>query len=249
MVTWPPCSLPSSPPPSSPSSSTSSSGHAWERPCEALGARRGDPCGRPSWSRDKPFWAGTRPAPTDSLFVLGLALANGLVALSGSLLAQYQGFTDIQMGIGMLVVGIASTVVGGVLVGTGSLGLSLAGVVIGSLLFRLLVSIALGAGLDPNYLKLITAVFLLAVLVLPHLFKGRQRAHFLPGTPNEVQALDGISLTVPESQFVSIIGGNGSGKGLLYVRSRGNQPSYRPSPAAFRWIMARSGWADVTSPA
>jgi len=113
---------------------------------------------------------------SDAMLVLGLALANGLVALSGCLLAQYQGFADIQMGIGMLVLGIASTVIGSALVGSGSLGLSLAGVIIGSLLFRMLVSIALRWGLDPNYLKLITAVFLLAVLVLPRLFQRQRKS-------------------------------------------------------------------------
>jgi putative ABC transport system permease protein len=99
----------------------------------------------------------------------GLALANGLVAASGALMAQYQGFADVQMGIGMVVWGLASVIIGEALVGTRSLGLTIAGAVMGSLLFRLMVAIALRLGMDPNDLKLITAVFVFAALVLPNL--------------------------------------------------------------------------------
>ena len=99
--------------------------------------------------------------------VMGLALANGFVALSGALLAQYQGFADAQMGIGMVVWGLASVIIGEALTGARSLGLTLIGTVMGSVLFRLLVAIALRWGLNPNDLKLITALFVFAALVLP----------------------------------------------------------------------------------
>jgi putative tryptophan/tyrosine transport system permease protein len=104
----------------------------------------------------------------ETMIILGLALSNGLIALSGALLAQYQGFADVQMGIGMLVWGLASVIIGEALVGTASLGLLIAGAVMGSVLFRLLVAIALRWGLNPNDLKLITALFVLAALVLPN---------------------------------------------------------------------------------
>ena len=102
-----------------------------------------------------------------NMIVLGLAVANGLVALAGSLLAQYQGFADVQMGIGMLVWGLASVIIGEALVGTRQLGYSIIGAVMGSLLFRLLVAVALRWGVNPNDLKLITAVFVFAALILP----------------------------------------------------------------------------------
>ena len=102
-----------------------------------------------------------------NMIVLGLAVANGLVALAGSLLAQYQGFADVQMGIGMLVWGLASVIIGEALVGTRQLGYSIVGAVMGSLLFRLLVAVALRWGVNPNDLKLITAVFAFGALVLP----------------------------------------------------------------------------------
>jgi putative ABC transport system permease protein len=108
--------------------------------------------------------------------IVGLALANGLVGLSGAMLAQYQGFADVQMGIGMVVWGLASVIIGEALVGTTQLGLVITGAVMGSVLFRLLVAIALRAGLDPNDLKLVTAVFVFGALILPGLLaKMRSR--------------------------------------------------------------------------
>jgi putative ABC transport system permease protein len=101
--------------------------------------------------------------------VFGLAISNGLVALGGSLLAQYQGFADAQMGIGMVVWGLASVIIGEALTGATSLGFSIVGTVMGSVFFRQLVAIALGFGLNPNDLKLITAAFVFAALVIPSL--------------------------------------------------------------------------------
>ena len=97
----------------------------------------------------------------------GLALSNGLVALAGALLVQYQGFADVQMGIGMVVWGFASVIIGESLVGSRQIGFLLVGAVMGSILFRLLVAIALRWGLNPNDLKLVTALFVFAALVLP----------------------------------------------------------------------------------
>lgn len=106
---------------------------------------------------------------TGSMITMGLCLSNGLVALSGSLLAQYQGFADVQMGIGMIVLGLASVIIGEALIGTAAIGLTLCGVVMGSLLFRLLIAIALRWGLNPTDLKLITALFVFGALIVPRL--------------------------------------------------------------------------------
>ena len=102
-----------------------------------------------------------------NMIVLGLALSNGLIAAAGALLAQYQGFADVQMGIGMVVWGLASVIIGEALVGGRQLGPIIVGAVMGSVLFRLLVAIALRAGLNPNDLKLVTAIFVFIALVLP----------------------------------------------------------------------------------
>jgi putative ABC transport system permease protein len=119
----------------------------------------------------------------DRATIFGLAMSNGLIALCGAMIAQYQGFADVQMGIGMVVLGIASVIIGEALVGTRAVGLLITGTVMGSVLFRLLVAIALRWGLSPNDLKLITAVFVFAALVLPsmanRLKSGRARRRAL----------------------------------------------------------------------
>ena len=110
----------------------------------------------------------------DTMMVLGLALSNGLIALAGALLTQYQGFADVQMGIGMVVWGLASIIIGEALVGVRDLGFVIVGAVMGSVLFRLIVALALRGGLDPNDLKLVTAAFVFVALVLPS-FAQRMR--------------------------------------------------------------------------
>jgi putative ABC transport system permease protein len=124
---------------------------------------------------DNPRMIRALGADVGRMITLGLMMSNALVALSGAILAQYQGFADIQMGIGMIVWGLASVILGQALVGADGLGLSITGAVLGSLLFRLIVALALRWGLDPNDLKLITAAFVFAALVLPGMFGGRLR--------------------------------------------------------------------------
>lgn len=104
-----------------------------------------------------------------SMKLLGLALANALVGLAGGLVAQYQGFADVGMGIGSLVAGIAAVIIGETVVGRRGLPWLIAGVAIGSVLFRLLIAFALSRGLNPLDLKLVQAVFVFAALALPRL--------------------------------------------------------------------------------
>jgi putative tryptophan/tyrosine transport system permease protein len=111
----------------------------------------------------------------DTMIVLGLAVSNGLVALAGALLTQYQGFADVQMGIGMVVWGLASVIIGEALVGVRDLGYVIISAVMGSVLFRLLVAVALRGGLNPNDLKLVTAAFVFAALVVPGFVRRARR--------------------------------------------------------------------------
>jgi putative ABC transport system permease protein len=103
----------------------------------------------------------------ENMIVIGLAIANGLVAFAGALLAQYQGFADVQMGIGMIVWGLASVIIGRALIGSDSVGAALIGTILGSVLFRLIIALALRWGLNPNDLKVVTAIFVFGALVLP----------------------------------------------------------------------------------
>jgi putative ABC transport system permease protein len=111
---------------------------------------------------------------TKNMIVFGIALANGFVALSGAMMAQFQGFADVQMGIGMMVWGLASVIIGQAIVGETSVGYVIFGAVLGSVLFRLLVAIALRLGMNPNDLKIITAAFVFIALILPVLMKRRK---------------------------------------------------------------------------
>lgn len=110
-----------------------------------------------------------------NMIIIGLALSNGLIALAGAILAQYQGFADVQMGIGMLVWGLASVIIGEALVGSIHLGYKLTGAIMGSVLFRLLVAVALRWGLNPNDLKLITAFFVFIALILPGFLRDKHK--------------------------------------------------------------------------
>jgi putative ABC transport system permease protein len=104
---------------------------------------------------------------TNVVRVLGLGLANALVALSGSLVAQYQGFADVGMGIGTIVAGLAGVIIGEVLFGTRSISWVLFSVIGGSIVFRLLISISLRLGIAPTDLKLFTALLVVVALSLP----------------------------------------------------------------------------------
>jgi putative ABC transport system permease protein len=118
----------------------------------------------------------------DRMVVLGLGLSNGLIALAGALLAQFDGFANIQMGVGAVVTGVATLMVGETLLGKRPLGRWIAGAVAGAVVFRLLIAAAVRAGLNPNALKLVTAVFVLAVLVLPELLRRARGAGMAEGT-------------------------------------------------------------------
>lgn len=99
----------------------------------------------------------------------GIALANGLVALAGGMVALYQGFADVTMGIGSLILGLGMVIIGESVLRPRSVKIGLLAVVVGAILFRLLIAIALQLGLEPVDLKLATAFLLLIGLSLGHL--------------------------------------------------------------------------------
>ena len=104
---------------------------------------------------------------TDGTKILTLSLSNGLVALCGALVAQYQGFADISMGIGLILIGLASVILGQAIFGQRFIWLASLAVVLGAIIYRLIIFFALQAGLNPNDMKLVTAVLVVAALLLP----------------------------------------------------------------------------------
>jgi putative ABC transport system permease protein len=104
---------------------------------------------------------------TDKTKLIGLAISNGAIALSGALVAQNHGFADIGMGIGILVTGAAAVLIGEAIFGDRSIAVWIVAAVIGVLIYRFLVAAALRLGMQPVDLKLITAFLLLAALAVP----------------------------------------------------------------------------------
>lgn len=99
--------------------------------------------------------------------VMGLALGNGLVGLSGALVAQYQSFSDVGMGIGMIVVGLASVIMGEVVIGNRTLLRTLVAVVTGSIIYRIVIALVMRLGLPTTDLKLFTAVLVIIAMASP----------------------------------------------------------------------------------
>jgi putative ABC transport system permease protein len=109
---------------------------------------------------------------TDRMKIIGLALANALTALSGFLITQLQGYADISMGIGIVIIGLGSVIIGETLIGwfkLTSVWGSLLLVLVGAIVFQLVLAVTLAIGVDANLLKLVTAVLVLLIVSLPRL--------------------------------------------------------------------------------
>ncbi|MFU0800967.1 MAG: ABC transporter permease [Xylanivirga thermophila] len=104
---------------------------------------------------------------TELMKILGLGLSNGLIALSGALVAQYQGFADIGMGLGTIVAGLASVIIGEMLIGGTKLSTITFSIILGSFVYRMCITIALRLGLNSTDLKLLTSVLVIITLVVP----------------------------------------------------------------------------------
>ena len=104
---------------------------------------------------------------TDVMIVLGLLLSNGMVAICGALVAQSNGFADVGMGTGTIVIGLASVIIGEVLFGTRSFKNCLLAVIGGSIVYRAVIAVVLELGMPPNDLKLFTAALVALALSLP----------------------------------------------------------------------------------
>jgi len=104
---------------------------------------------------------------TNKMKILGLMLGNACVALSGALVFQFQGFADIGMGVGTIVIGLASVIIGEVIFNDKNNHRSLIAVVFGSILYRIIIAFVLGRGIHPNDFRLISAAMLAFALSMP----------------------------------------------------------------------------------
>ena len=110
---------------------------------------------------------------TDNATIIGLGLSNALVALSGALVAQDQGFSDVGMGIGMIVAGLASIIIGEAIVKPKTVFRLTLAAIVGSIVYRLIIALGLRLGLAPTDLKLATGVMVILALGIPAL-KGER---------------------------------------------------------------------------
>ena len=118
---------------------------------------------------------------TDNMTVLGLGISNALVALSGALVAQDQGFADIGMGIGMIVAGLASIIIGETLAGKRTVQRMTFAALSGSVIYKLIISIGLRLGLAPTDLKMATGAMVILALGIPALKRKKEEKVHLRG--------------------------------------------------------------------
>ena len=109
---------------------------------------------------------------TDRMKILGLVLSNGMIGLSGALIAQNDGYADVSKGTGVIVIGLASLIIGEVLFGELTFGERLMAIVVGSIIYQLLILLVIKLGFDTTYLKIFSAVILAICLMIPQLKKA-----------------------------------------------------------------------------
>ncbi len=107
---------------------------------------------------------------TDTMKVLGLTISNGMVGLAGALLAQYQGYADVQSGRGAIVIGLASVIIGEVLIGRrANFAVRMGTIIVGSIVYYVIISFVLQLGLNTSDLKLFSALVVAIALAIPSL--------------------------------------------------------------------------------
>lgn len=117
---------------------------------------------------------------TDRMVIIGYMVSNGCIALSGALIAQSNGYADIGMGIGTIVIGLASVLVGEIFLHGRRMWIRLAGMVLGAVIYRYLLTLAMGLGFPVDDLKILSAIILVIVICLPLLqnhYRTRQQLH------------------------------------------------------------------------
>jgi putative ABC transport system permease protein len=118
---------------------------------------------------------------TDNMTVLGLGISNAFVALSGALVAQDQGFSDVGMGIGMIVAGLASIIIGEALIGIRTVERMTFAAIVGSIIYKFIIALGLRLGLAPTDLKLATGIMVILALGIPAIKKEKEGKLHLRG--------------------------------------------------------------------
>lgn len=123
---------------------------------------------------NNPIMTSAMGVNNDKIKIIGLSMSNALTAMSGFLVAQYQGFADINMGIGIVITGLGSVLMADALSKSfkvQKIGTQILFLIVGAVLFQMVLAFALSLGVDPGLLKLITAVFVLVIVAIPGVSK------------------------------------------------------------------------------
>jgi putative ABC transport system permease protein len=113
----------------------------------------------------------------DLVKIIGLGMANGLTALSGVMVSQYEGFADINMGIGIVITGLGAVLISDTIrrwLRLSKIGIQILLVLLGTIIFQSVLAITLSIGVDPNSLKLVTALFVLLIVGLPRFISKKR---------------------------------------------------------------------------
>ena len=170
----------------------------------------------------------------DFSLIFGLALANGLIALSGALISHYLGLSDQSFSNGTLIYGLAAVIIGEAIFGKRNVALGLTSAVVGSVIYKIIVAFVIDVSLfrqnSRNLMKLTCAIIVAATLIVPEIKhkienakakkEARKNCLKLKMSPkplqkitvNEHKALNNINLTLNDGEFVTIVGSNGAGK-------------------------------------
>lgn len=144
-------------------------------------------------------------AHTGNMKILGLAIGNALVAFSGSLVAQYNGFSDIGMGIGIIVIGLASVIIGEALFGSKTIARATLAVIGGAIIYRIVVTLALRVEfLDTGDVKLITALIVVGALVIPKITDKQKEKSRKKRRLKEIQMRHGGTLSKGGEGYASV---------------------------------------------
>ncbi|WP_367376993.1 ABC transporter permease [Levilactobacillus cerevisiae] len=125
---------------------------------------------------DNPAMSAANGIYTDRMVIIGYMVSNGCIALSGALIAQSNGYADIGMGIGTIVIGLASVLVGEIFLRGRQIWVRLTGMVVGAIIYRFLLTVAMGLGFPVDDLKILSAGILVVVICLP-ILRTKYKTH------------------------------------------------------------------------
>ena len=145
---------------------------------------------------------------TDSMIIFGYMISNGFIALSGALIAQSNGYADIGMGIGTIVIGLASVLVGEIFLRSHNILTRLIAMVVGAIVYRLLLTVAMGLGFPPDDLKILSAIILVIVICVPIIQNRIRTKRQLKKYLEQMEEPDNDESTTSEESTKGVLSGD-----------------------------------------